>query len=47
MSDLRMRQDDDANDVEEASYESHCVYAGLLLLSTVVGSCYSSSSILK
>jgi hypothetical protein len=36
-SGLRMRQEDDADEVEKACYESHCVYAILRLPSGVVG----------
>lgn len=35
---LRMRQEDDADNVEKASYESHFVYVIVRLLSSVVGS---------
>ena len=38
VSNLRMRQEDDANNVEKASYESHFVYVMLRLSSSVVGS---------
>jgi len=35
---LRMRQEDDADEVEKASYESHCVYA--IAIAIVVWRCW-------
>lgn len=39
---LRMRQEDDANKIEKACYESHCVYTTWWLWSGVVGRVHST-----